>query len=75
MFLVNAMDIPIEMDTPKFISRQSVSPAGAQIGKEEILQVQDDFTEEKIKQVILGIVHVQAVGRGTGNHIGCRMPR
>ena len=45
MFLVNAMDIPLELGTPKFIS-QPTSPIKTQIGKEEILQVEDDFTEE-----------------------------
>ena len=43
------MDITIERRTPKFINQSTVSPARAQIGKEYILQVQDDFTEEEKK--------------------------
>lgn len=50
MFLVNTMDITIERRTPKFINQSTVSPARAQIGKEYILQVQDDFTEEEKKK-------------------------
>jgi hypothetical protein len=54
---VNAMDIPLGMGTPKFINQPTTSPIKTQIGKEEILQVEDDFTKEKIRknkrQVIL----------------------
>ena len=35
MFLVNAMDILLEMGTPKFTSQPTRSPAKTQIGKEE----------------------------------------